>query len=57
MNSDLENFVRHLGSASRVVALTGAGASAESGLPTFRDEFLDGLSLTALCWAVTQGGI
>lgn len=33
-----ENAVEWLGSAKRVVVFTGAGVSAESGIPTFRDQ-------------------
>ena len=35
-SSDLAAFRRHLAAAERVVILTGAGVSAESGVPTFR---------------------
>lgn len=35
--SNLQSLISHLRSAQRVVALTGAGVSAESGIPTFRD--------------------
>jgi len=35
--SELESIAARLRSARRVVALTGAGISAESGIPTFRD--------------------
>ena len=35
-SSDMAAFRRHLASAKRVVILTGAGVSAESGVPTFR---------------------
>lgn len=34
---DLTSLVKRMKAATRVVALTGAGASAESGIPTFRD--------------------
>ncbi len=34
---DLQNIVTRLCATSRIVALTGAGVSAESGIPTFRD--------------------
>lgn len=34
---DLRLLARHLSQAAKVVFLTGAGASAESGIPTFRD--------------------
>ena len=35
-SSDLAAFRAHLAAAQRVVILTGAGVSAESGVPTFR---------------------
>jgi NAD-dependent deacetylase len=35
--SNLQSLISNLKSARRVVALTGAGVSAESGIPTFRD--------------------
>jgi NAD-dependent deacetylase len=35
--TDVESIAARLRAASRVVALTGAGASEESGIPTFRD--------------------
>ena len=34
--SDLERFREHLSRAKHIVILTGAGVSAESGVPTFR---------------------
>ena len=37
MNSPVSNLVTALREAERVVILTGAGVSAESGIPTFRD--------------------
>ncbi len=37
MDAALENAILQLRSAARVVALTGASASEESGIPTFRD--------------------
>ncbi|AWN24435.1 NAD-dependent deacylase [Deinococcus irradiatisoli] len=37
MNATLEQARRALGDADRVAVLTGAGVSAESGIPTFRD--------------------
>lgn len=37
MREDIDRAARALGTASRVVCLTGAGVSAESGVPTFRD--------------------
>ena len=36
MNGDLERARRMVGDAERIVVLTGAGVSAESGVPTFR---------------------
>ena len=33
-----QNAVEWLGNAKRVVVFTGAGVSAESGIPTFRDQ-------------------
>ena len=38
MHSDFEEAARRITGASRVVALTGAGASVESGIPDFRSE-------------------
>ncbi|MCI0477371.1 MAG: hypothetical protein L0Y55_14075, partial [Anaerolineales bacterium] len=35
--SNLQSLIARLRSAQRIVALTGAGVSAESGIPTFRD--------------------
>ena len=35
-NPGAESFAKHLSRASRIVALLGAGLSASSGLPTFR---------------------
>lgn len=37
MMSDLQTFANMLGGAKRLVVLTGAGMSQESGIPTFRD--------------------
>ena len=41
MQSDIERIVKCVGEAKRIVAFTGAGISAESGIPTYRDT--DGL--------------
>jgi len=38
MENDIDELRRALARAHRVCALTGAGASAESGIPTFRDD-------------------
>jgi NAD-dependent deacetylase len=37
VNKQLDQIAEHFRDARRIVALTGAGASAESGIPTFRD--------------------
>ncbi len=37
MSLDYDGVVERLAAAQRVVALTGAGISEESGIPTFRD--------------------
>ena len=37
MREDIDKAAQYLGAASKVVCLTGAGVSAESGVPTFRD--------------------